>query len=367
MKDSASATKELTYGIVGCGMMGQEHIRNIALLDGARVGAVYDPENDLAVAGATLAGNAVICTSLRELVERVDAVVIVSPNHVHVDQLMEIATIKHVPVLVEKPLYTREEGAARITDFANRYTAPVWVAMEYRYMPPIARFIEEVRAATGGIEMLTIREHRFPFLPKIGNWNRFNRYTGGTLVEKCCHFFDLMCLILDAEPVRVMASAGQSVNHSGEIYMGEVPDIWDNGYVIVDFASGARAMLELCMFAEGARYQEEISATGREGKIEAFVPGPGRFWPKELGPEPTPKLVVSPRSPKGPVEMDVPVDATLLDAGDHNGSTFYQHERFLAAARGQGPVEVDLKAGARAVAIGLAAQKSARDGVVVSL
>jgi myo-inositol 2-dehydrogenase / D-chiro-inositol 1-dehydrogenase len=57
--------------------------------------------------------------------------------------------------------------------------------------------------------MLTIREHRFPFLEKVGDWNRFNRNTGGTLVEKCCHFFDLMRLILRDDPVRVMASGGQ--------------------------------------------------------------------------------------------------------------------------------------------------------------
>ena len=37
-------------------------------------------------------------------------------------------------------------------------------------------------------------------------------------------------------------------------------------------------MLELCMFAEGSRYQEEISVVGKSGKIEALVPDPGRFW-----------------------------------------------------------------------------------------
>ncbi len=357
----------MKYGVVGCGMMGIEHIQNIALLEGADVTAVYDPVADLAQHAANIAGGAHICESLRDLVERVDAVVIVSPNFVHVDQLMEIATIRHIPILCEKPLYTRAEGAPRIADFAQRYTAPVWVAMEYRYMPPVAALIEQVQAATGGINMLTIREHRFPFLPKIGNWNRFNRYTGGTLVEKCCHFFDLMRLIMGSEAVSVMASAGQSVNHTGESYMGEVPDIWDNGYVIVNFENGSRAMLELCMFAEGSRFQEEIHAVGREGKIECHVPGPGRFWPSDLGDPPTAELIISPRSPKGPRLVEIPVDPKLLAAGDHNGSTFYQHERFLRAATGAGPVEVTLDDGAKAVAIGLAAQESAATGQAVLL
>jgi predicted dehydrogenase len=56
----------------------------------------------------------------------------------------------------------------------------------------------------------------------VGNWNRFNKNTGGTLVEKCCHFFDLMTLIIGSKPTRVMASGGQSVNHLDEEYDGQV-------------------------------------------------------------------------------------------------------------------------------------------------
>ena len=234
-------------------------------------------------------------------------------------------------------------------------------------MPPIAAFLAEAQRATGGIRMLTIREHRFPFLPKVGAWNRFNRNSGGTLVEKCCHFFDLMRLILQAEPVRVMASAGQAVNHLDERYDGAVPDVWDHGFVIVDFDNGARAMLELCMFAEGARYQEEISAVGPKGKIDCLVPGPGRFWPAHLGEAPVPQVIVSPRDPKGPRVLEVPVDPAILAAGDHNGSTFYQHQGFARVVRGAGRPEVSLLDGWWAVAMGMAAQESAATGQAVDL
>lgn len=217
--------------------------------------------------------------------------------------------------------------------------------------------------------MLTIREHRFPFLSKVGDWNRFNANTGGTFVEKCCHFFDLMRLIVGAEPTRVMATASQAVNHLDEAYDGRTPDIIDNGYVIVDFDNGARAMLELCMFAEGARYQEVVSAVGSDGKVEAFVPGPTRFWPHEtLGPPPVPLLEVSPRAPKGPRMLEIPVDPVLLAAGDHNGSTFFQHQKFLELVRGTRPLpDVSLADGMIAVEMGMAAQKSAETGKAVLL
>ncbi|PZX45712.1 hypothetical protein LY56_01737 [Roseinatronobacter thiooxidans] len=176
-----------------------------------------------------------------------------------------------------------------------------------------------------------------------------------------------MRLILRDNPVRIMASGGQDVNHRAEVYDGQPSDIWDNAYVIVDFAGGARAMLELCMFAEGARYQEEITAVGPEARIECLVPGPGRFWPQHLGAPPVPQLIVSPRNPKGPHLIEVPVDATLLEAGDHNGSTFYQHDHFAKAVRARGMVEVGLSDGIWAVQMGLAAQQAVRTRKVVHL
>ncbi len=363
-------TQTINYGLVGCGMMGQEHLQNIALLEGTRVAGIFEPDPDMAKAAKAVATDAKMVSSISELlaIDELDCIVITSPNYLHVDQISEIAATRPLPLLVEKPVFTDPADADRLAEIEKTYPHPIWVAMEYRFMPPIAALIAEAQAASGGIKMLTIREHRFPFLEKVGNWNRFNRNTGGTFVEKCCHFFDLMRLILKSDPIRVSASGGQAVNHLDETYDGETPDILDHGYVIVDFASGARAMLELCMFAEGARYQEEISAIGPDAKIEALVPGPGRFWPDHLGDAPVPQLIVSPRDPKGPISKDIPVDPRLLEAGDHNGSTFYQHEGFLALVRGQRSTpEVSLRDGMWAVKTGLAAQEALEKGCTVSL
>ena len=345
--------------------MGQEHMRNIALLPDASVAAFFEPDAGMAAQAQALCPDAQAAHSLEALlaVQALDCLVIVSPNFCHVAQMEAIRAIRPLPLLVEKPLFTDPADTARLARFRADYSAPVWVAMEYRYMPVIKRFLETAGDVTGGIRMISIREHRFPFLEKVGDWNRFNRFTGGTFVEKCCHFFDLMRLALDADPIRVMASATQAVNHLDEDYGGAVPDIFDSGYVIVDFEGGARAMLELCMFADGSAYQEELSAVGPTGKIEAFVPGPGRFWPAHLGAAPVAKLITSPRDPRGPISHDIPVDPTLLEAGDHNGSTYYQHQGFAALVRGetQAP-EVSLNDGWAAVALGLAAQESARTG-----
>jgi predicted dehydrogenase len=359
----------LRYGVIGCGMMGQEHLRNIALLQDASVAAIFEPDPAMRASAAALAPGARLVDSVAGVlsVPEVNALLIASPNFLHLGQLEEIAAIRPLPVLCEKPLFTDPADAPRLAALRAAYPAPIWVAMEYRYMPPVAHFLREAASATGGVKMLTIREHRFPFLPKVGNWNRFNRNSGGTLVEKCCHFFDLMRLVSGSDPVRVMASGGQAVNHLDEIHAGQRPDIWDHAYVIVDFADGLRAMLELCMFAEGSRYQEEISAVGPNGKIECLVPGPGRFWPAHLGAAPVPKVILSPRNPAGPVELDIPVDPALLAAGDHNGATFFQHQGFQRAVAGVQAPEVSVTDGWWAVAMGLAAQASATTGEAVDL
>lgn len=361
--------QDVNYGIIGCGMMGQEHLRNIALLPNTRIAAIFEPNQIMADAAKATAPNAIMCKSLADLlaVDALDCLLIASPNHMHVAQFSEIAATRALPILIEKPLYTNPDDVATLAALDQTYAAPVWVGMEYRYMPPVQTFIEQAKAATGGITMVTIREHRFPFLEKVGDWNRFNRNTGGTLVEKCCHFFDLMRLITNGEPVRVMASAGQDVNHLSETYQGETPDIWDAGFVIVDFDNGARAMLELCMYAEGSTFQEEITAVGPNGKIEAKVPGPGRFWPTHLGEPPVAQVIVSPRHPKGPQMVEIPVDPKLQTAGDHNGSTFYQHARFLDVVRGKGKPDVSLTDGMRAVEMGLAAQQSAASGQAIAM
>lgn len=358
------------YGMIGCGMMGQEHLKNIALLPDTAVTVIYEPDADMREIAAALAPQARFVASVEALLDapQLDCLVITSPNHCHAAQLTQIAAKRPLPVLVEKPLLTDPADIPDLKRVAAAFPAPIWVAMEYRYMPPIAALLGDVEAVTGGIKMLTIREHRFPFLHKIGDWNRFNAQTGGTFVEKCCHFFDLMRLMIGTRPLRVMASAGQSVNHLDEHYGGKVPDILDNGFVIVDFEGGTRAMLELCMFAEGARYQEVISAVGPKGKIEAFVPGPTRFWPADLGPAPTPMLEISPRDPKRPETRAVPVDPALLAAGDHNGSTFYQHQRFLELVRGATCLpEVSFEDGLWAVEMGMAAQRAALTGQTVTL
>ncbi|HJO24753.1 MAG: Gfo/Idh/MocA family oxidoreductase [Myxococcota bacterium] len=350
---------DLRYGVIGAGMMGLEHMRNLRLLEGVRVTAVADPHaasRAWASLAAQEAGDPIsLYAQPREMLAReaLDAVIVSTPNATHASILQPILETD-LHVLVEKPLCTTLDDARRTVEAADRHGGVFWVGMEYRYMPPVARLLEELRAgAVGRLRMLAIREHRMPFLPKVGDWNRFAIQTGGTLVEKCCHFFDLMRLLTNEEPVRIYASAGQDVNHLDECYDGRVPDILDNAFTIVDFDGGARALLDLCMFAEGSRNREEIAATGDAGKLECFIPDS--------------TLVIGKRNPRSIESRPIPVEQRILEAGFHHGSTYYQHVRFQRAIREGGAAEVSAHDGMLAVAMGVAAERSAATGHPVEM
>lgn len=376
--------------------MGKEHIRNLQLISGTSITAIADPDQGMQADNEALVPEARLCSTLDELlaVEDFDALLVASPNYQHAEQLLNILTRTSLPLLVEKPLCTQYEDVQRLADAFEKHPAPVWIAMEYRYMPPVQKFCESLEEGVAGdVKMLSIIEHRFPFLEKVDDWNRFNEYSGGTLVEKCCHYFDLMRLIIPSNPCRVYASGAADHNHQDENYNGQVPDILDNAYAIVDFTDGQRAMLELCMFADGSRYQESIVALGPKAKVECDIPGPRRFWPESLGEAPEPRIIISPRKPAGPIEISVPVPEDLLDAGDHNGSTFYQHQLFFQACIAHlakrdalrddtkvgddnlsNPisalncgVEVSVLDGLRAVVLGMAAQQSITTGQAVTI
>ena len=359
----------IRYGLIGSGMMGQEHIRNLNLLEAAQVVAIADPDDGMRNLSAELVdGPVTTFSNHRDLLsaDLCDAYVVVAPNDTHHKILIDLLDANK-PVLCEKPLCTTAQDCRDILTRMTEGSAPVWVAMEYRYMPPVQRLIHEVQAGTAGpARMMSIREHRFPFLPKIGDWNRFNERTGGTLVEKCCHFWDLMRLVLNSDPVRVYASASADVNHQQERYDGRVPDIIDNAFVTIDLESGQRGMLDLCMFAEGSKWQEVISVTGPKARVDACVPGPARF--SRDGKEQMSKLVISDRVSKLEQVEPVEVDETILQAGDHHGSSYFQHVKFRDMIRdGRSEPEVSVEDGLWSVRVGEAAELSAKTGRAIAL
>ena len=96
------------------------------------------------------------------------------------------------------------------------------------------------------------------------------------------------------------------------------------------------------------------------------MPGPARFSVDGLPREA--EVVTSIRATKEEVREVVHTPDALLYAGDHHGSTFYQHQRFTELVRtGSGVPEVSVEDGFWSVLVGEAAEESARSGQAVDL
>jgi len=366
-------------GIIGAGCIGLEHLRNLLLLPTkCRIVAVADTSSkQLQLSEKTINdfllsekgknyphrdSEVLHLTSYHALMKMVavDAVIVATPNFHHVDvldtccegepSLVSESDGRRKHILVEKPLCTTIDDCAKIlmwheNDVYKAKRKVFWVGMEYRFYPSITRLIQHVHVhqTVGTPHMLSIREHRFPFLDKVGDWNRFNRFTGGTLVEKACHFYDLMRHIMRSNPTWIYASGNQAVNHLEERYNGnEIPDILDNAFTVIDFENGAKALLDLCMFAECSKYQEEISVVGDKGKVEAFAPSHGQ---RDASKASSASFIrvgtrnewkqshLPPDASKMPPieESTVDIDPDLLDAGYHGGATFHELEAWIDA------------------------------------
>ena len=342
---------KLNYGIIGTGMMGCEHIRNLKKIPDVNIVAIADPNEESrkwAIKACEDKFKIRLYEDYKELLAEkdIDVIVVASPNFTHIEIMRELfKTDKHV--LLEKPMCTTLPDSLEVLEKSKDHGGLVWVGLEYRYMSPIQSLIKHIEEI-GDIRMLSIREHRFPFLEKIDNWNRFNENTGGTLVEKCCHFFDLMNLIVPSKPIKVYASGGQDVNHLDEKYDGKTPDIIDNSFVIVDYQDGQRAMLDLCMFAEAGKYEQEIVLTGDQGKLETYIPGN--------------ELLLTNRKNYSLKTIEVKDDPRVKEVGFHHGASYIEHLELIDCIKNKKKPLVDCQKGLDSIILGLAAQESIQTG-----
>lgn len=358
------ATNKAKYRInlIGCGMIGREHMRVATLLGKAVINGVFDTslesmetasEDFSSYAKTTLVRYDSLEAACCE--ESVDALFICTPNFTHF-KILQTAIKSGKGIFVEKPMSIDLIEAAKIVGMEQRYSNFIQLGMQYRYKSQYSEAFHLVKSkgVLGDVKTISMSEYRPPFLDKVNQWNKFNENSGGTLVEKCCHYFDLINMMAQAQPVKVYASGGQAVNFLDFTHKGKASDIDDHGFVIIDYANGVRANFTLNMFCP--ELHEELIITGTGGRITAsekssFVEGRHSKA----------TLILENDAAAGEQLYDLTY-APLIEGSGHHGATFFEHMALVDRLDGKEGDSATALQGLWALIVASAAQESIRSG-----
>ncbi|QDT39448.1 Gfo/Idh/MocA family protein [Stratiformator vulcanicus] len=193
MADGATVKLEgepLNVAVIGVGALGRHHARILSGIKGVNLVAVADANAqqakkiaDLAPCGWT--------TDYRELVGRVDAVVIATPTFAHRSVGTEFLSRK-IPTLIEKPLASQLEDARVLCEVADTHNTVLQVGHVERFNPAY----QTVQQHAGDVKYL--KAERFsPFA--------FRSTDIGVVHDLMIHDIDLTLGLVDADVASVEA------------------------------------------------------------------------------------------------------------------------------------------------------------------
>jgi len=323
--------------------------------------------------------------------EDLDAVIIASPNKYHA-RYTELAIAAGAHVLLEKPVATTVTECRRVWQAARAASreASIMVGFVLRYTPFYSR-IQEIAASgeLGTILAIDADENLGTELTGLFHkgWRRSDDLSGGFLLEKCCHDFDIINWLTGSVPDRAYAIAkrthfvpgttgsrqarfdpevigqitaadfgDQEINAAFPAALEGSPydlpsDSPDHTAVILDFASGELCTFVACMGQP--RTTRRIRIFGTSGELEGNIDDA--------------RIVVHRpnASDNGWQVQDIPVAA---EKHNHHGGDGVLAQAFWRAAANQAdPSRAGLREGIDAALVALAAQQSAAAGQPVDI
>lgn len=195
----------LRLGLIGCGIMGEDHARILVRdVPGAILAGIFDPSAERRTQVLTLAPTARVFETPEAMIADpdIDAVLIASPDATHTS--LALAAIKaKKPALVEKPLGTTPEEARMVVDAeiaaGQRF---VQVGFMRRFDPGYGALAQTVRENTLGAPLFLHCVHRNMVAPA---------YVTSDLVisNASVHEFDICRFVLGEEFAAISVTAAR--------------------------------------------------------------------------------------------------------------------------------------------------------------
>lgn len=344
-------------GIVGLGINGMMHLNGFARLPDSRVAAICDLDSGLREkALGVLKDDSVFSTAdYKKLcdMEELDAVCVCTPTYFHVPIAIR-AMDRGKDVFLEKPIAPTIAECDRVIEHAFGLGKVVEIGLVYRYCNlyrTVAQMVE--RGDFGDVMMAYCKEYRDNFPTQ---WFFETAKSGGALLDKDCHHFDLFSWFIRSKPVKVYAMGGQHVVKGKRIKVNcgyapdpnliiKNPDIVDHAFVLIEYANKARANLGLCMYEVEPVEGLEIGIMGSNGvhalaKRDAVLTVGG--------------------GPQGDIH-EVPVDYISDNHGIGHIGADVQHIEFLECMRTRKLPFANLLNARESMVIAMAAERSIRE------
>lgn len=285
--------------------------------------------------------------------DNIDAVLVCTPNATHLDySIPAIEAGKHI--LLEKPMEVSLERCNEIIAAAREHDRVLQIGMVCRHM----EFYQNIRRAlrSPGFDpgYLLVEEIRGPF---ASAWKYDAKMSGGLLVEKACHSFDLFNWLGGRTPVKVVGVGGVDVITSGEFgdVLGNVTrieggsSIYDNAHVTIEYDNQLRCSYHICFFRDQKHgITHPIRVVGRNGE-QVY----GELFERRL--HFTSGLAEAMGCPDGVLDMEYGL-FSLAEAGVGQLRSFYE------TVTNGAPNSASGEEGKLAIAMSLAAQRSIDEG-----
>ena len=145
--------------------------------------------------------------------EKLDLLMVGSPNHLHLEHI-KIGLKFGIKVFAEKPIVINEEQTWELAKLIKEFGKDrVIVGLVLRYSKH-ARAVRDLidNDQLGTIISLEASEHIMPWHGGffMRNWRRKTSYSGGFILEKCCHDLDFYSMIVGCRPIKVASFGGRN-------------------------------------------------------------------------------------------------------------------------------------------------------------
>jgi len=153
--------------------------------------------------------------SLKEMIDKesLDLLMIGSPNHLHLDHIKE-GLGAGLKIFAEKPIVVDERQTFELAKLIKEYGSDkILVGLVLRYSQH-ARSVRELidNNTIGEVISIEASEHIMPWHGGffMRNWRRKEKYSGGFMLEKCCHDIDFYSMITKSRPIKVASFGGRN-------------------------------------------------------------------------------------------------------------------------------------------------------------